>query len=264
MDKKEIEKELKILIEDSVELYFALAIDYDENAFENSDEITKKYSKEYAEKIQSPKLAYHIWYNKTYRLVHHLAPERLEEFKKCYTGDTTIKNSNDLGILTAGMTHYLQGFFIDKKDKKEDFFQIFLSCFEVQTFILSSIAKNFDNPLFTLENDISRRIYKSEIDIAKDIQKQGHLKIAGAVAGVIIEAHLKTLVANKNITLKSKDSLSTYNDALKKDGAYPESRWRQIQTCGDIRNNCIHSRDIDPDEIDTIIRTAEQIIADYN
>ena len=90
------------------------------------------------------------------------------------------------------------------------------------------------------------------------------------MAGVIIEAHLKTLVAKKDLPIKTEKNKSPtmddYNTALKKDKTYGTATWRLIQRCGDIRNDCTHSNEDKPTkkETDDIIRAAEQIIADYN
>ncbi len=238
MDKEKVKKELDFLVDEGADIYFATTLIYDKGAFSHHDEKMENMAKECAKKIKFPHGEYYIWYDKTCNALRVLDSKKFEDFQNFYT-------------------NYTEEWIIDRT--KDSFFK-FEKGFRMQRYILASINKSFDNDIFNLERDIHHEVYKSEIDIAKDIQEQGHLKIAGAVAGVIIEAHLKTVVAKRNITLKSKRSLSTYNDALKKEGAYPDSRWRQIQTCGDIRNNCIHSKDIDPDEIDTIILSAEQII----
>ncbi len=261
MDKKKIKQELQTLIEEGRDIHYAATLEYDKDYLKKTglNEL-EQVAKDALKKIIHPTRTYHSWYDKSYEMVRILFPRKLEEFEEFYTGTHNRDTSKALTHMTAGITHYLQGHSIILNDKLEGFFYNFNIGLNQQRDILIAIRDNFDNPLFNIEKDARHDVYKSEIDIAKDIQEQGHLKIAGAVAGVIIEAHLKTVVAKRNITLKSKRSLSTYNDALKKEGAYPDSRWRQIQTCGDIRNNCIHSKDIDPDEIDTIILSAEQII----
>ncbi len=270
MDREQIKKDLKELFWEGADIYFSSVKRYNKDAFKDSDEDTQDAVREAIAKIKYPKVDYNFWYHKACKAIRIFAPERLEEFEKLYTGDTTIKDPADLGIITAGTSHYIRDYFIFKDGKKEDFFDIFRSCFDMQRTILGVVFRSIDHVFYNLENDIHNSVYKSEIDIAKDIQDQGHLKIAGAVAGVIIEAHLKTLVANKNIPIKTQNNkpptMDDYNTALKKDDAYDTATWRLIQRCGDIRNDCAHSNEDKPtkEETDDIIRAAEQIIMTYN
>ena len=310
MDKETIKKELETLISEGMYIYYSAIIKYGNNIIKDPDELlqelskkppsvfskelfesfskepSKKISEETFQKVSKlaqqqflkdsskkapyPKDSYQSWYDLSYKIISICSPRRLEEFERLYTGDKTIKNDGDLNFLTAGIIHYFQNLLVQTGDLKKDFFITFASNFTTQRSILLAISKNFDNPLFNLENDIRSRIYESELDIAKDIQDQGHLKIAGAVAGVIIEAHLKTLVAKRKISIKTQNNkpptMDDYNNALKKDDTYDTATWRLIQRCGDIRNDCAHSNEDKPTkkETDDIIRAAEQIIADYN
>ncbi len=252
MDKKQFKKELQALIKEGDSIYYANVLAYDEDFPKNSSIEIQKFAIDARNNIQNPQEEYQVWYPKTYRLVKYLAPERLADFEKYY--NDYIKEW--LIALIAPHLH-------------DAYFNRFEAGFRTQIYILSGIVANFDNPIFNLEKDIRHNIYKSEIDIAKDIQDQGHLKIAGAVAGVIIEAHLKTLVAKKDLPIKTENNkpptMSNYNDALK-GNTYDTATWRLIQRCGDIRNDCAHSNQDKPTPIEAndIIRAAEQIIADYN
>ncbi len=256
MDRKTIKDELGNLINEGYYIYFASVAFHDNNFFVDHpehDEYSQEFAMEAVAKVDNPHGDYYNWYDKACRLVRRCLPERLENFESLY---------ND----------YIQVWLMKSKDSQveNNAFSLFESGFRTQRRIIESIAKNFDNPLFNLERDIHHEIYKSEMDIAKDIQAKGHLKIAGAVAGVIIEAHLKTLVAKKDLPTPTQNNrrptMDDYNNALRKDNTYDIATWRLIQRCGDIRNDCAHSNQDKPTPIETndIIRAAEQIIADYN
>ncbi len=266
MDRKTIKDELMALHNEGRNIYFAAVMVYDKDYFKKYNEVAQKEAEEAAQKIIKPNVDYHTWYYTASKAISIFAPERLEEFKSFYSGDKTIKIPADLNYMTAGITHYLQDRMIHQDGKKIDFFQAFESGFKMQINILRAIVKNFDNPFFNLESNIRHDIYKSELDIAKDLNKQGYLRASGAIAGVILEIHLKNLATNRDVMPKKKDpGMSDYNDALK-DNIYDTATWRQIQTCGDIRNLCVHPKEAEPTkyQINTIISTVEIIITTYN
>ncbi len=266
MNKKQIKEVLGVLIDEGSYIYTSGLTDYQKDYFENSSKEDQEFSKEADKKVKYPKGDYHAWYDKSYEILRFLYPRRLEEFERLYTGDKTIRKLEDLDVMTAGIKHYIRGYFITENNVKEYFFNVFESGFREQLNILIAIEKNIDHELFNLERDIHHDIYKSELDIAKDLNKQGYLRASGAIAGVILEVHLKNLATNRGVMPKKKDpGMSDYNDALK-DSIYDIATWRQIQTCGDIRNLCVHPKEAEPTkyQINTIISTVEIIITTYN
>ncbi len=266
MNREKIKKELDALIDEGLNIHFSNIMNYDNNYFKNSDEKTQENAKEAKKKIKFPKEAYYTWYVKSCEVVHVLSPRRLEEFERFYDGNKTIKKNGDLNVLTAGITHYLQGMSITKDYEEIDFFTTFMAGITAQRRILLAIAKNVDHVLFNLESEIQYGLSKSEIEVAKELKKVGHLKAAGAIAGVVIEGHLKTVAINKGFKLPKKPTMSVCNDILKDNGVCSIPTWRLIQRCGDIRNDCIHSNKDTPtaDEVDDIIRAAEKIITEVN
>jgi hypothetical protein len=101
-----------------------------------------------------------------------------------------------------------------------------------------------------------------DIEAAKELVKSGHLRSAGVVCGVVLEAHLKSVAARHNIKFRKKrPTVSDYNDTLK-DRVYDTPTWRFIQRLGDIRNLCAHAGDRDPtrDEVNDLIAGTEKIV----
>ncbi len=268
MDKKKIKKELQELIIEGRDIHYAGVMEYDKDYLKENgmNELDQQVAKDALKNIIYPKRTYHSWYDKAYEMVRILFPRRLDQFKDFYTGTQYKDSSKDLTHMTAGITHYLQGNSIILNGKIEGFFYNFNMGLNQQRDILIAMEKNIDHELFNLERDIHHDIYKSELDIAKDLNKQGYLRASGAIAGVILEVHLKNLATNRDVMPKKKDpGMSDYNDALK-DSIYDIATWRQIQTCGDIRNLCVHPKEAEPTkyQIDTIISTVEIIITTYN
>ncbi len=268
MDKNEIRQNILDLSTEGVEILLAGTMEYDKNIYKNASEKQKESYRRASEKIDYPKTHYHSWYAKAYKVVRIFAPERLEEFERFYTGDKTIKKIEDLNAITAGITHYLQGWIVIKDDDAVNFNNTFESGLREQFNIINAILKNLDNDLFNLESGIHYEIYQSEMDIARNLYKKKYFRAAGSIAGVVVEVHLKKVVDNRDVPLadKADPGMSAYNDALKKHDIYKTPTFSLIQMCGHIRNKCVHPKQEDPTdgEISSIISAAERILVEVH
>ncbi len=268
MDKNEIRQKIIDLSTEGVEILLAGTLEYDKTVYERVDEELKESYKKASEKIKHPRGHYHSWYAKAYKVVRIFAPERLEEFERFYTGDKTIKKIEDLNAITAGITHYLQGWIVTKDDGEVNFKNTFESGLREQFNIINAILKNLDDDLFNLESGIHYEIYQSEMDIARDLRKKKFYRAAGSIAGVVIEVHLKKVVNNRGVPLadKADPGMSAYNDALKKHKIYKTPTFSLIQLCGQIRNKCVHPKEEEPTagEISSIISAAERILVEVH
>jgi Protein of unknown function DUF262 len=76
----------------------------------------------------------------------------------------------------------------------------------------------------------------------KVLFKTGYLHAAGAMAGVILEQHLKTLCEIQIPSLKLRgNTIDPLSETLKSAAIYDQTQHRRIQVMGDIRNRCSHS-----------------------
>jgi hypothetical protein len=76
---------------------------------------------------------------------------------------------------------------------------------------------------------------------------------AGAIAGVVLEAHLAAVCGRRAIAIRKKDpTISDLNDALKTAATIETPTWRFIQHLGDLRNKCDHKKQSDPSKDDVI------------
>ncbi|MBD1849373.1 DUF262 domain-containing protein [Leptolyngbya sp. FACHB-711] len=77
---------------------------------------------------------------------------------------------------------------------------------------------------------------------AKILFKTGYFPAAGAMAGVILEQHLKALCESQNPPLKLRgNTIDPLSETLKSAQIYDQTQHRRIQVMGDIRNRCSHS-----------------------
>ena len=97
-----------------------------------------------------------------------------------------------------------------------------------------------------------------------NLLKNKFIRAAGAMCGVVLEGHLKSVCIQHEIKITKKDDLSKYNDYLKNCGIIKQTSWRKIQYLTDIRNSCDHKRDVEPtaDQVLELINGTKQIIAE--
>jgi len=77
-----------------------------------------------------------------------------------------------LEYISAGITHYLQGIVTTRTGcEPQNYYGKFTSGIEAQINILKSILENLEDTLFNLESEIHFGIFKSEIDVAKELKK---------------------------------------------------------------------------------------------
>ncbi len=306
MDKENIKEELEDLIGEFMWIYFASNMEYNRDVLKEPDKAlqdvlkqplpdmsveelrknlgialknfpeekvpkllemtTQEILKKSVKKIKHPKEEYYAWYDRAYEVVRILRPRKLKEFERLYYGNQNVENDVNLNVMMAGTKNYIQGWVFQKNNQTIDFFYTFLINFMAQQNILSAIYQNFDNPLFNLERDIHLEIYKSEMDIAKDLEKQGNLRTAGAIASVILEVHLKKLAVKHGIKDKETNSIADYNSFLKGKGVYDNILADQIKPCRKIRNKCVHTNQEDPTagEVSSIIHIADRLTNEYN
>ena len=88
--------------------------------------------------------------------------------------------------------------------------------FQNQLLILKSARSRFESSLFDIQQLVRADLFDSEVDIARELLKNGFSRAAGAVAGVVLEEHLKQVCSNHNVKVKKKNPhISDYNEALK-------------------------------------------------
>ena len=243
-------------------------------AFEEKldDEAKKKLKNDreyqgFAIKVKSFKSNYHKWYSKALQVVKQLIPDRYDEFKSLYHVER--RNNKEITWLTYYISDYLLGLSIKKgwDTAAVDGVSACISKFEQQIEILGSCIDFIDSKLMNIEGVLQSDLYENELHTAKDILKKKHIRVAGTLAGITLEGHLKSVCKTHNINLrKANPTISDFNEELKKNEFIDLPTWRLIQRLGDIRNLSVHSKDREPttDEVEDLIRGCEKLIAELN
>jgi len=202
---------------------------------------------------------YQVWYTKSLRTIQTLLPKRLEEFKSYYEPQE-IKHLN---ILTYKISYFLRGAIPVSKFDHIESARLSLN---MQIGILRSIHDNIDSILFNLEDSILYEYESDELAAAYKIFLI-NIRAAGALAGVIIEKHLKKIILHNQLSLKkSNPGINDLAQALKDNGVIDTPIWRKIGYMADIRNYCDHKKEREPkeEEVQTLLDDTNWLISNIN
>jgi len=201
----------------------------------------KKLSEEF-------KLDYQDWYSSCCALLErNYNKERTSEFKSKY--ENNIKT-----ILSANyITQYAEYEFIDS--------------FKHQASILNALPPYLEQKLSIMELTVASTLMDDELLEAEYLLKKGFIRAAGALAGVVLERHLKMLCDKNEPKLKypKNATISKLSDILKDNNLLDIPEWRKIQFLGDIRNKCDHDKKVEPkkEEVAKLISEVEEMIHGY-
>ena len=188
---------------------------------------------------------YQSFYTKAYRVVAALAPERLKDFQAQYKRTTgELKSASNYTIYDGlmGISQTFGGSFGPSSALRK---------VENQVDILKAIRSNLGSALFEIEQTMRMDLFDTELEAAKHLLSRGHLRAAGAVAGVVLEEHLKVSSLKYGFQSRKKaPSIADFNEYLKAEGVIDTIVWRRIQGLADIRNLCDHSKDRSPEKED--------------
>ena len=237
---EKLKEEIKELIDKGAEL----------GAYLNFDEQTKS----------CPQLAnfigqYEIWYTKSLMIMKRLSPERTQDFALLYDNP----KRKEVNLSTYCISDALRG--ISELLGKYGPWTAML-CVIRQTAMLQACLDNLDSTVLNIQTILQADIFDSEIESAKHLLKNGFLRAAGVVCGVVIEKHFSEVCKNNSISISKKNpTIADYNDALK-ENVYDILEWRRIQRLGDIRNLCGHNKEREPtkEEVFELISGTERII----
>ena len=204
---------------------------------------------------------YEAWYSEALACLVQLLPDRVDDFVSYYKPKSTRKE-----ILHSNytMSDYLRGTTITRYGGTElvvgptsalhPLFQ--------QTNIVEALSKRFESTLYDIKTLVQADLFDNELHAAGELNKKGFHRAAGAIAGVVLEGHLKAICERHGLTVKKKNpSISDLNDALKAAETIEISTWRFIQHLADVRNKCDHKKDNAPveTEIHELIEGTEKI-----
>jgi len=196
---------------------------------------------------------YEIWYSESLSLVKIVLPNRVKDFEKYYyqKGEECLRKY-------MSYQGYLSDFIISETEAIE----VIKVLFENQLGIVKAAKRRFESSLFEIRQLVQADLFDSELDAARELNKKGFIRGAGAIAGVVLEKHLAQVCSNHSIKITKKNPSINYLNQLLKDNDIIEIQtWRFIQHLADLRNLCDHNKKREPtkEEIEELINGVEKI-----
>ena len=103
-----------------------------------------------------------------------------------------------------------------------------------------------DSVLADIESELLTELEDNELGVARQLLKISP-RAAGALAGVVIEGHLRNVSNAHGIEIPQKNPwISGLNDPLKDASVIDTSAWRKISYLADLRNLCSHKKEVEP------------------
>jgi len=204
---------------------------------------------------------YQGWYSESIYLIKLCLPERLDDFKKSYEKEVKrkdIKYENYVieDALAALTVTAPSGRTI--RSPKDAYIK-----FQMQLSILIAVEKTFKSTLFSLKTMLQADLFDDDILAARNLNRNGFIRAAGAMCGVVIEKHLSEICESHELKInKTSPTINDFNDLLKSNNIYQISSFRKIQYLADIRNKCDHNKKEEPtkEEVNELIEGTSWLI----
>jgi hypothetical protein len=208
------------------------------------------------------KSEYQSWYSEALALLRQTLPDRVLDFTRHYEKP---KSRREINSETYTIEDYLQGINVTRGPYQQTVVgpSAATNRFDQQRAIVKAAAARFESSLFDIRSIVQADLLDSEIATAKELNKHKFVRAAGAIAGVVLERHLREVCENRKLLpTKKNPTISDFNEALKSGDVFGIPDWRFIQHLADIRNLCDHSKDPEPtqQQVTDLINGVDKII----
>jgi len=211
------------------------------------------------ENLQKFRKDYEIWYSESLVLIKVVLPDRIEDFQRYYD-QKGINSLKKYITYTPPRSEGIKVDFVYIPAEEVDYARVL---FENQLGIVKAAQRRFESSLFDIKQIVQADLFDSELDAARELNKKGFVRGAGAIAGVVLEKHLSQVCENHKIKItKNKSTINDYNQAIKDNAIIERHDWRFIQRLADLRNLCNHDKKKEPkkEEIEELIAGVDKIM----
>lgn len=131
--------------------------------------------------------------------------------------------------------------------------------------IIASLPSYVEGRLYDIELKVAQIYVGDQLAEAEMLFKVKHVRAAGAIAGVLLERHLKLLCDRHQTPLKhnARDGIAKLNEILWRANVYDYSTSQKVQWMATVRNTCDHANKTEPKPIDVkdLIAEVKKFIA---
>lgn len=201
---------------------------------------------------------YQKWYTKSILLLNALFPERKDEFTALYSPDPKRK---ELNLLNYTISDAIGGI-SNRHLSPVNAYRLI----QTQIGIIKSLKPIIDSKIRDIRQLIENDVFEDELASAKYLLSKGFNRSSGAICGVLLEKHLKAMLASRNLSLSKKDpSINDLNSELYKNGVIDGAQNKFLLFLGDLRNKCDHHKSSEPtkEEITDLIDGTNKVIKTY-
>lgn len=195
---------------------------------------------------------YERWYNASYPLIAEYLPDRLDEFRERYEAirsglelDFDYIRENDIDNVGTLRSRMLTG-------------MVF------QTNLLNSIPARVESESLKAKRAISGDIVSTEVQKAKELFDEGHVRAAGVIGGVALERHLLTLCesAEQELGFDRMYGITNLATTLSSASEISDDDQRLLEYLAGIRNKCSHASDKGPEkrEVERMLNDIDEFI----
>lgn len=203
-------------------------------------------------------IRYQKWYTKSLILLNALLPERKDEFISLYSPNQKRK---ELNLLTYTISDAISGISRGNANPLSA-----ISLIQRQINIIKSVKTVIDSKIRDIRQLIENDVFEDELASAKYLLSKGFNRSSGAICGVLLEKHLKAMLASRNLSPSKKDpSINDLNSELYKNGVIDGAQNKFLLFLGDLRNKCDHHKSSEPtkEEITDLIDGTNKVIKTY-
>ena len=212
------------------------------------------------DKLDKLKIEYEVWFSESQEIVKQLLPERLDDFKNLYkrTNERKRIDFENYTISDALIGLYMRDNFGTILVKPSAALPRLLQ----QIGMVNACTKKFESSLFNIRHFVRADLFENELDASEELKKNGFLRAAGAIAGVVLESHLVQLCENYKIETKKNPGIHELNKLLLDNEVYEATNYEFIDYLRELRNKCDHKKKEEPtaDEIDDLIKGVNKVI----
>ncbi|WP_439567743.1 hypothetical protein [Sphingopyxis sp.] len=205
---------------------------------------------------------YQAWYSESLALIKQVLPDRLDDFKSQYEKPRGRKDDS-ISFVNYVMSDFMIGLKTTRAGEIVVDGSAGIPKFRVQLAILMAAKTRFESSLFEIRQLVQADLFDSEIGAARELLKNKFLRAAGAIAGVVLEKHLRQVCNDHSVPVTKKNpGIADLNDALKNASVIDIPQWRHVTLMGDYRNLCDHNKQKEPtiEQVTDLIDGTDKIL----